>query len=473
MFSEVGMEYFRKPRLKGPVLTTGSFAFVVAAMSLTFCCYTCYHPGTKTEVSIAGEQWLINGQAILIGSPAEGLLVNVRVVNAVFEDNSLAAQEHLPKDFTPDENTARFISKIPDYFNHGIRAFTISLQGGMPGYEGAVNTAFNADGSLKDEYLDRVARVITAADRQGAVVIVSCFYQRQHSHSFALNGKDAILKAVENVARWIQEKEFSNVVLEVSNEFSHGGYNKWKDGEWLRSVDGQIELIRHVKRLAPNLLVSTSGMGSGLIPEPIAREADYIILHFNRTPLNLIPERIKQARSYGKPVLCNEDDKTGEVGAEAARLSISAGAGWGFMHIEKNQTVPFEFDGANDDTAVYHMLQDLTTPGGNIADVGEEPLSVLITQPVDGDVFASGEAVMIRTRITGIASDEISLQVVAGKKVIGTLAAPPWELLWKDPPAGKHDISAVVRDAKGVVVLRSGLVDFEVNADSDRTKQIK
>lgn len=457
------MGSFGKRRLGDPVQRTGSSAIVLAVTGLVLCCYACHFPKSKTIVSIRGDQWQVNGQPILAGSPAEGLLVNARMVNAVFEDKGPAAVEHLPQDFDPDENTARFISRIPDYYDHGVRAFTISLQGGMPGYEGAVNSAFNADGSLKQEYLHRVANVIRAADQQGAVVILSCFYQRQHSNEFALDGKPAILKAVGNVVQWIRDEKFSNVVLEVSNEFAHGGYNKWQDGEWFRSVEGQMELMRHAKTLAPDLLVSTSGMGNGLVPEEIAAAADFIILHFNRTPLNLIPERIKQARRYGKPVLCNEDDKTGEMGAEAARLSISTGAGWGFMHQEKNQAVPFEFDGAKDDTIVYHMLQDLTTPGGTIAGIQEEPLSVLITSPVDGDVFARGEAVTIHAKITGIEnSDEIDVQVFAGDKVIGEITSPPWELLWKNPPAGKYDVMAIVRDSKGLEVLRSGLVDFEV-----------
>ena len=139
------------------------------------------------------------------------------------------------------------------------------------------------------------------------------------------------------------------------------------------------------------------------------------------------------------------------------------------MHIEKNQVVPFEFGGAKDDTVVYSMLQDLTTPGGSIADVGDEPLSVLITQPVDGDVFTEGESVTIRTKISGIdKSDSISVQIVANDKIIGKLSPSSSELLWKDPPAGKYDIVAVVRDAKGVVVLRSGPADFEVRADNGR-----
>ena len=37
---------------------------------------------------------------------------------------------------------------------------------------------------------------------------------------------------------------------------------------------------------------------------------------------------IEASKAYGKPVVCNEDDKIGPVGAEAARLSILSGAGW-------------------------------------------------------------------------------------------------------------------------------------------------
>lgn len=191
----------------------------------------------------------------------------------------------------------------------------------------------------------------------------ACFYQRQHSPPYALSGKAAILNAVANVARWISSEKFSNVVLEISNEFAHGGYRQWKDGEWLKSVAGQVELIRHAKAVSPQLLVSTSGMGGGQDPQPIAEAADFIVLHFNRTPVELIPQRISEVRAYGKPVLCNEDDKLGAVGAEAARVSVKSGAGWGFMHASKNQSVPFEFRGAADDSVVYGMRNRPTRPG--------------------------------------------------------------------------------------------------------------
>jgi CubicO group peptidase (beta-lactamase class C family) len=104
-------------------------------------------------------------------------------------------------------------------------------------------------------------------------------------------------------------------------------------------------------------------MGDGAVAPEIAGAADFVLLHFNDTPLAGISAAVRQARGYGKPVVVNEDDKTGEAGADAARLAVAGGAAWGFMHSAKNQSVPFEFAGAADDPAVYTMLRRLTSPG--------------------------------------------------------------------------------------------------------------
>ena len=434
---------------------------IAAIIVILFCCQCCHTDG-DTVVEIQGDQWLINGELVLKGSPAEGLLMNVRMVNAVFEDLGPSIEKWSPG-FDPEANTTEFIEKMPDYYAHGIRAFTISLQGGMPGYEGAVNSAFNADGSLREGYLDRVARVIHAADAQGMVIILSCFYQRQHSHEYSLDGKRAILNAVTNLVNWIGEEKFTNVVLEISNEFAHGGYNRWKDGAWVKSVEGQIELIKHARKLAPDLLVATSGMGSGQVPEPVAEVSDFIIIHFNRTPLSLIEERVMKARSYGKPVVCNEDDKLGKLGAEAARISVQAGAGWGFMAMAKNQSVPFQFEGAADDTVVYSMLRRLATPGEQISAIPSAEFSVVITQPVDGDVFASGAPVVIRAALEGIESDEgLEVRFFAGDSLIGNSTSAPWQIILDNPPAGKYNVMAAVHGAKREEIMRSGFADFEV-----------
>src|SRR5262249_10083022 len=126
----------------------------------------------KTRVGLVQQRWHINGTVTYRGTRAEGLLMNARMVNAVFEDRKR-------EDFDPEANSDRVVAKIPEYTAHGVRAFTVCLQGGMPGYEGALNSALEPDGSLRDSYMKRVARVIEACERNGAVVILGCYYQRQ------------------------------------------------------------------------------------------------------------------------------------------------------------------------------------------------------------------------------------------------------------------------------------------------------
>ncbi len=102
-----------------------------------------------TRISLVNNRWQLNGAVTYPGTPAEGLLMNVRMVNATFEDLHRA-------DFDPERNADEFVAQIPDYAAHGVRAFTLCLQGGMPDYEGALNSAFAPDGSLREAYLRRV-----------------------------------------------------------------------------------------------------------------------------------------------------------------------------------------------------------------------------------------------------------------------------------------------------------------------------
>src|SRR5688500_7912967 len=295
---------------------------------------------SRTTIERVGDRWHINGRITWPGSAADGLLPNVRMVNSVFEDDRPAADwpAALPRDFDPAANTAEFTAMIPEYKAHGVVAFTISLQGGHPGYEGAHNSAFNADGTLRERYMDRVRTVIEACDAHGVAVLLSCLYQRQHARPpthlpRALAGRSAIRNAVQNTARWIAQHGFTHVMLEVANEFAHSGYERWEDGTWLRTPAAQVALIELARATHPRLLVSTSGMGNGTIPPEIARASDFILIHFNNTPLDQIPERIARVRQAhpGKPIVVNEDNKIGAAGAEAAVRSISNRASWGYM----------------------------------------------------------------------------------------------------------------------------------------------
>ncbi len=303
--------------------------------------------GRTTHVSIRDGRWYINDRVTYEGTRAEGLLMNVRMVNSVFEDRRR-------DDFDAQANTDRFLAHVPDYAAQGVRAFTICLQGGMPGYEGALNSAFDPDGSLRESYLRRVRHVIDTCDSQGLVVILGCFYQRQDQ---VLDDEAAVRRGLLNVVNWIDRCGFQNVVLEVSNEFDHGGF----DHRILRSVEGQLQLIRLVKRTSPGLLVSTSGLGHGRYPAKLAEAVDFVLIHFNGTPVEDIPDRIAALKKYDKPIVCNEDDKQGRTAARAAELCVANSASWGLMLNDLNQYFPLEFHGPADDPVVYRTLKGLTS----------------------------------------------------------------------------------------------------------------
>lgn len=302
----------------------------------------------RTRVTLDHGRWLINGRPTNPRSPAEGLLMNVRMVNAVFEDRAKR------RDFDAATNTSRFIDRIPEYAAHGVNAFTICLQGGMPGYEGALNSAFEPDGTLRPDYMERVERVLRACDRAGVVVILGLYYQRQ---SALFRDDAAVCAGVVNAARWLNEHRFQNVLLEIANEYSHHGFARGQ----IRNAQSMADLIHLARQTAPGLLVSASGYGDGRIDPVVAEAADFLLPHWNNTKVDQIPSRLEALSKFHKPIVANEDARTGAAAVAALRVSIEQGASYGLMLERQNQAFPFHFDGAADDPVFYAELHQLTS----------------------------------------------------------------------------------------------------------------
>ncbi|MEX2567797.1 MAG: hypothetical protein WD431_17755 [Cyclobacteriaceae bacterium] len=428
----------------------------------TLACQQASQEEVHTRLSIKGDQWYINGEITNPGSPAAGLLMNVRMVNAVFEDRGEGWKKQVDT-FDPEENTQNFINHIPEYVDLGVNAFVISLQGGLPGYEGAINTAFEPDGKLRKDYMERVAKVIRAADQQEAVIILTCFYQRQRDHEFALESKQAIIEAVRNSAAWIAKEGFSNVLLEIANEYPHGGYRGWPDSEWLVSEAGQIELMEAAKAAHPDLLVSTSGLGHGRFPEALVTAADFLLIHFNNTALEDYAEKINPLKKYGKPIVCNEDDKIGKEGAAALAYSVLNGAGWGFMESGVNQDIPFEFGGEKDDPEVYKMFKNMSTPGFQLDKELLEQPSITITYPNDGSVFMEGNPLTVQfSHLFQDTSLSSKMVLMVNDKQI-PVEDKQKKLEWKPEAAGPYYLRMVVYDGEGELMYQSAPVDIEVS----------
>lgn len=305
-------------------------------------------PVSRTTVSIEEGNWYLNGQITNPGTALEGKLMNVRMVNATFEDA-------LRPDYSFQSVTQSFLASLPAYREVGIRAITLNLQGGFPGYEGAVNSAFNPDGSLRKNYLHKLADVLRACDIQGVAVILGCFYHRQDQF---LSDSAAVHQAVVNTAQWLKRQNFRHVLLEIADEYPHKGY----DHPIIRNPETLVQLMDAARQAYPGLLVSASGMGSGRLDALVADASDFILVHFEDIPHGLYASRIQVLKKYNKPIVCNKDEKTGEDAARALQAAIKAGCSWGYLNAETNQHFPFEFKGLADDRVFYAALERALMP---------------------------------------------------------------------------------------------------------------
>lgn len=276
--------------------------------------------GRKTTVEIRGDRFFVNGKPTYEGRTwegrrIEGLLMNTRMVQGVFDDRNpeTVARWAYPDTgkWDPERNTREFLAAMPSWRDHGCLAFTINFQGGSPqGYSREQpwhNSAFEADGSLRADYLSRMQRILDRADELGMVPIVGYFYFGQDQR---LTDEAAVVRATDNATRWLLDRGYRNVLVEVNNEcnvrYDHA----------ILQPERIHELIRRVKeatRDGQRLLVSTS-YGGGTVPrENVVRAADYLLLHGNGvSDPNRIADMVRRTRQVPGyrpvPLLFNEDD---------------------------------------------------------------------------------------------------------------------------------------------------------------------
>src|SRR2546422_6134370 len=210
-----------------------------------------------------------------------------------------------------ERNTREFIAAMPPWRQHGLLAFTINLQGGSPrGYSKEQpwhNSAFEADGSLRSDYLNRLGRVLDKADELGIVVFLGYFYFGQDER---LRDEAAVMRATDNATKWILDRGYRNVIVEINNEcdvrYDHAILQPDRGHEL-------IDRVKSTRRAGYRLLVTTS-YGGGKIPrENVVRTADCLLMHGNGVSNpDQIADMVRAARKVPgytpKPILFNEDD---------------------------------------------------------------------------------------------------------------------------------------------------------------------
>ena len=297
-----------------------------------------------TTVSIEGEKFLIDGQPthkgrFWKGHRIEGLLFNNRVVQALFDDeNPDTAHQWVYPDtsvWDPERNLAEFCAALPDYKAHGCDAVTINLQGGMPitkteTVQPWLNTAIAPDGSLKPNYMDRLERLLAAADAAGIVVIVGYYYFGQDKY---IEDENAVKQGVVNATDFLLATGRRNLLIEINNECDIPHY-----AHAILGPDRVHELIVLAKsRMSNDLSIPTAtsfaggayhmgfwdsgarnmddltNLDKGIPTDAVLAVSDFALVHTNEMNMANTREVVNRTRAKAAfqaaptPVVINED----------------------------------------------------------------------------------------------------------------------------------------------------------------------
>jgi hypothetical protein len=322
--------------------------FVGLLPALPFLTAGQWRRAAETSVSIRGDRFFINNRPTYEGRTyrgmkIEGLLMNSRMVQGTFDDLN---PETRPRWDYPDtgrwdagRNTREFLAAMPEWRRHGLLAFTVNLQGGSPqGYSRDQpwhNSAFNADGTLRADYLARLELILDRADELGMVAIVGYFYFGQDER---LRDEEAVRRGTREATDWLLAGGWRNVLVEVANECDNSRYD-----HAILKPPRIHELINLVKsppanrRVQRRPLVGTSFNGGSIPTASVVEASDFLLLHGNGVSNpNRIAAMVAETRRVPgyrpMPILFNEDDHFDFERPENNMLSaLSAYASWGYF----------------------------------------------------------------------------------------------------------------------------------------------
>ncbi len=336
---------------------------------------------SKTKVEIRANQFFINGRPTYKGRTykghkIEGLLMNSRMVQGIFDDKNpqTVTKWAYPdtKQWDPNRNVNEFLAAMPLWRKHGLLSFTINLQGGSPeGYSKAQpwhTSGFAPDGSLLPDFMARLERILDRADQLGMVPIVGYFYFGQDQ---VLKDEAAVRRAVENSTNWLLDRKYRNLLVEVNNETNVKAY----DHEILKParIHELINLVKGMNRQGRRLLTGTSYGGNG-IPDPnVVKSSDFLLIHGNgvKDP-NRIAAMVRETRAVPgyrpMPILFNEDDHFDfDKPQNNFIAALSEYASWGYFdpgasdYADGYQCPPVNW-GINSDRkkAFFNLLREVT-----------------------------------------------------------------------------------------------------------------
>ena len=319
--------------------------------------------GQRTVAGIRGSVFTINGRPTYTaeaGFPNAdpnliGTLLNVRAVQGIFDDanypthggrgtphssNTMGAVSFDYPDgkWDVERNVNEFVQGLKNWRRAGLLAFTVNLQGGGPtdGNYGEnvpmqprFNSGFDPEGNLKPAYAKRLEKVLAAADRLGMVAIVGFFYQGSDERIAIVPNDENARRAVVNGIGFLRSLPYRNVLIEINNETSIGGYS-----HPLLQPDGTQALVALAKAEAGKEFPVSMSWSGGIMPRGSAgdralRMVDYVMFHTNgRSPeeVHTDIQAMRKWLGYDRPVLINEDG----VSSFNLHAAVQERVGWGY-----------------------------------------------------------------------------------------------------------------------------------------------
>jgi len=430
----------------------------------------------QTKVSIEGEKFYINGSPIHEGQTwetsyggsysVEGLLMNARLVQGIFDDlnKDTRGQWAYPDtgEWDPDRNTDEFVMAMASWKENGLSGFTLNLQGGCPyGYCSSFpwdNSAFDADGSLRDSFMQRTERILDRSDELELIVILGLFYFGEDGN---LKDEQAVRQAVSNAATWVLEKGYTNVIIEINNECSIAAY----DHRILKceQVHELIKMVQDIEVEGRTLYASTSLAGGHVPTDNIVAVSDFILLHgngvndYNR--ITEISEEVRKKAVYRPlPLVNNEDDipwRNQQQGWEEKGnnfvASVKSRTGWGYFDFRLPdedadynlgfQSIPVNWQISSERKQnFYNLLAEITgSPGTPSIDL---EFSDNIGEQLQVTIKGGPENIKIE-----------KLEIIVNNNMVAQSSQIPEKFLLKDIdyqiPEGEHWIKARLTYSNG------------------------
>ncbi|MFW5980822.1 MAG: hypothetical protein ACOCRB_02240 [Halanaerobiaceae bacterium] len=299
---------------------------------------------SNTKISISGKKFLINGEETYsniegINPEVKGLLMNARFIQGIFDDQ--ADPDRFARfgnnEYDPEENTDNLIKALPQWYEHGLRAFTVGFQGGGPCFtvdnSTIENNPFGEDGKTIDPaYKGRMKRLIEAADELGMVVIVSFFYPGQVHR---LQDEKAVKNAVISASRFLKEGGYTNVLIEIANEHDIASPH-----DIITEPEGMVELIKLAREESGGIPVGSSRTG-GSADEKVAKASDYVLIHGNGCSRQDYYKLVRKVKNWcpDKPVVCNEDSQK----IDQLEVAYNTYSSWGYYNNMTKQEPPADW----------------------------------------------------------------------------------------------------------------------------------